>query len=56
MDSAERFEDTLDALAAAGAVTRAAQPKRDWMWRSRGLGVPAGSADALLDELSETAL
>jgi prevent-host-death family protein len=47
----DRFEDTLEALAASGEITRAAQPKGDWTWRSRGLGLPAGTADAVLDEL-----
>jgi prevent-host-death family protein len=48
---ASRFEDTLEALAATGEITRAARPKGDWTWRSRGLGLPPGTADALLDEL-----
>ena len=48
---ADRFEDILEALAAAGEVTRAAQPKGDWTWRSGGLGLSPGTADALLDEL-----
>ena len=46
------LEDVLEALAASGEVTRAAQPKRKgWTWRSRGLGLPPGTAQALLDEL-----
>ena len=48
---ADRLEDALDALAAAGEITRAAQPKGDWTWRSRGLGLPPGTAATLLDEL-----
>jgi hypothetical protein len=48
---ADRFEDTLDALAASGEVTRAVHPKGSWTWRCRGLGLPPGSADAVLDEL-----
>jgi antitoxin (DNA-binding transcriptional repressor) of toxin-antitoxin stability system len=47
------LDDVLDALAMAGDVTRAAQPKGPWTWRSRGLGLPPGSAQALLDELRE---
>jgi antitoxin (DNA-binding transcriptional repressor) of toxin-antitoxin stability system len=47
------LEDVLDALAAAGEVTRAAQPKGTWTWSSRGLALPPGSAQALLDELRE---
>ncbi|HZA65426.1 MAG TPA: hypothetical protein VE592_00675 [Geminicoccaceae bacterium] len=31
----------------------AAQPKGDWTWRSRGLGLPSGAAQALLDELRQ---
>jgi prevent-host-death family protein len=48
---ADRFEDTLEALAAAGEITRAAQSKGGWTWRSRGLGLPPGAAKDLLDEL-----
>lgn len=47
------IEDVLDTLAAAGEVTRAAQPKGGWTWRSRGLGLPSGTAQALLDELRQ---
>ena len=49
----DRLEELLDALAAAGEITRAAQPKGDWTWRSRGLGLPLGTAQALLDELRQ---
>ena len=47
------FEDILEAMAASGEVTRAAQPKGDWTWRSRGLGLPAGTAQAVLDGLRQ---
>lgn len=47
----EGYDDILDALASAGEVTRATRPKRNWTWRSRGLGLPPGTAAALLDEL-----
>jgi antitoxin (DNA-binding transcriptional repressor) of toxin-antitoxin stability system len=44
----------LEVLAAASEISRAAQPKgNDWTWRSRGLGLPAGAAQALLDELRQ---
>jgi hypothetical protein len=43
----------LETLAAAGEIIRAAEPKGNWTWRSRGLGLPAGTAQALLDELHE---
>lgn len=49
----ERFEDVLEALSASGEVTRAAQPKGDWTWRSHGLGLPPGTARDLLDELRQ---
>jgi antitoxin (DNA-binding transcriptional repressor) of toxin-antitoxin stability system len=45
------LEDLLDALAASGHLTRASQPKQRWTWKVRGLGLPAGTATALLDEL-----
>lgn len=47
------LEGVLDALAAAGEVTRAAQSKGNWTWRSRGLGLPPGTAQTLLDELRQ---
>jgi antitoxin (DNA-binding transcriptional repressor) of toxin-antitoxin stability system len=50
---ADRLEELLDTLAASGEVTRAAQPKGDWAWRSRGLGLPSGATKALLDELRQ---
>jgi antitoxin (DNA-binding transcriptional repressor) of toxin-antitoxin stability system len=50
---ADRLEEVLDGLATAGEITRAAQAKGDWTWRSRGLGLPAGTARALLDELRQ---
>ena len=50
---ADRLEERLEALATAGEITRARQPKGDWTWRSRGLGLPPGAARALLDELRQ---
>ena len=49
----ERLEESLEVLAATGEISRAAQPKGDWTWRSRGLGLPAGAAQTLLDELRQ---
>ena len=46
-------EDTLQALADAGEVTRARQAKGTWQWRARGIGLEAGTTEALLDELRE---
>jgi antitoxin (DNA-binding transcriptional repressor) of toxin-antitoxin stability system len=53
---AERLEELLDTLAASGEITRAARPKRDWTWRSRGLGLPPGAGQMLLDELRQERL
>lgn len=47
------LEDALEALAASGEVTRAAQSKGRWSWHSRGLGLPPGTAQGLLDELRQ---
>jgi antitoxin (DNA-binding transcriptional repressor) of toxin-antitoxin stability system len=44
-------EDTLQALADAGEVTRARQVKGDWKWKAQGIGLEAGTTEALLDEL-----
>jgi antitoxin (DNA-binding transcriptional repressor) of toxin-antitoxin stability system len=49
---ADGLEELLEALAASGETTRAPQPK-DCTWRSRGLGLPSGAAQALLDELRQ---
>jgi hypothetical protein len=45
------LEDVLDALAEAGHISRAALPKKGWTMRCRGLGLPAGTAKTLLDEI-----
>jgi antitoxin (DNA-binding transcriptional repressor) of toxin-antitoxin stability system len=44
-------DDVLDQLAASGSVTRASLPKSRWTWRTEGLGLPAGTATKLIDEL-----
>jgi antitoxin (DNA-binding transcriptional repressor) of toxin-antitoxin stability system len=48
---AERLEAVLDALAETGELSRASTSREGWSWRPRGLGLPPGSAEALLDEL-----
>ncbi|MBA2563841.1 MAG: type II toxin-antitoxin system Phd/YefM family antitoxin [Gemmatimonadetes bacterium] len=45
------IEDLLDALAESGEITRASLPKEDWTWKTAGLGLPEGTAMALLDDL-----
>ena len=49
--TAESPEHVLDGLAEAGEVTRAGAPKQGWSWAPRGLGLPSGAAQALLDEV-----
>lgn len=44
------LEDTLDAMAEAGEVTRASLAKRGFSWKPRGLGLPPGTAGSLLDD------
>jgi prevent-host-death family protein len=48
---ADNLDDVLDSLAARGELTRPSLPKGTRTWHSRGLGLPAGSAQRLLDEL-----
>lgn len=48
---AETLEEVLDTLAEAGELTRASLPKGRWTWKVRGLGLPAGSAQRILDEV-----
>ena len=50
---ADRLEELLDGLATVGEISRAAQPKRDWTWRRRGLELPSGATKVLLDELRQ---
>ncbi|MBT8395443.1 MAG: type II toxin-antitoxin system prevent-host-death family antitoxin [Gemmatimonadetes bacterium] len=44
-------EDTLQALAEAGEITRARQSKGRWRWKAGGMGLEPGATQALLDEL-----
>lgn len=41
----------LELLAESGELSRAALPKEGWRWQTPGLGLPPGTALALLDEL-----
>lgn len=49
--TADSLDELLDSLAERGEVTRASLPKRRWKWQAKGLGLTAGSAKALLDEI-----
>ena len=48
---ADSLDGLLDSLAERGEVTRASLPKRRWTWKVKGLGLAAGSANALMDEI-----
>ncbi len=50
---ASDLDALLESLSASGDVTRAAQSKDDWTWHSRGLGLPPGTAQSVLDELRQ---
>lgn len=45
------LESQLQALADAGEITRPSLPKGDWTWKVKGLGLPAGTAAQLLDDV-----
>lgn len=47
----DNLRSVLDRLAADGTITRAREPKVGWTWRTRGLGLPTGTAARLLDDL-----
>jgi antitoxin (DNA-binding transcriptional repressor) of toxin-antitoxin stability system len=49
--TADSLDELLDSLAERGEITRASLPKRRWKWKAKGLGLVAGSATALLDEI-----
>ena len=48
---ADSLDGLLDSLAERGELTRASLSKRQWKWNARGLGLSAGSAMTILDEL-----
>jgi antitoxin (DNA-binding transcriptional repressor) of toxin-antitoxin stability system len=49
----DSLDEIFDSLAERGEVTRASLPKQRWRWRAKGLGLAAGSAKALLDEVRD---
>jgi antitoxin (DNA-binding transcriptional repressor) of toxin-antitoxin stability system len=49
--AADSLDALMDSLADRGEVTRATVAKRGWRWKAAGLGLSAGSAKALLDEV-----
>jgi antitoxin (DNA-binding transcriptional repressor) of toxin-antitoxin stability system len=48
---ADGLDDVLANLAEKGQITRASVSKDGWGWKVKGLGLPKGTAAALLDEL-----
>jgi antitoxin (DNA-binding transcriptional repressor) of toxin-antitoxin stability system len=49
--AADSLEKLLDSLAERGELTRASLSNDRWKWNVRGLGLAAGSAITILDEL-----
>jgi antitoxin (DNA-binding transcriptional repressor) of toxin-antitoxin stability system len=47
--SAEDLEEILEGLAEAGEITRPSIPNLGWTWQVKGLGLPAGTAQRILD-------
>lgn len=45
----ENMDATLEALAEAGEVTRAAAPRTNWQWAPAGLGLEQGTVARLLE-------
>jgi antitoxin (DNA-binding transcriptional repressor) of toxin-antitoxin stability system len=50
---ARDLDDVLDALSESGDIERAGEPKADWSWNVRGLGLPKGTAAGLIEALRE---
>jgi len=48
---ADTMEARLERLGDAGSLTRTSAAKGDWTWSVRGLGLPAGTAQRLVDEV-----
>jgi antitoxin (DNA-binding transcriptional repressor) of toxin-antitoxin stability system len=49
--AADSLDEVFDSLAERGDITRASLPKRRWKWKAAGLGLAAGSAKALQDDI-----
>jgi prevent-host-death family protein len=44
-------EEQLRLLAESGEITRPGLPKGSWTWRTKGLGLPPGTAARVLDDI-----
>ena len=49
----DSIEEILDLLSENGEVTRPGVRKGKWCWKTSGLGLPAGKAIKLLDEIRD---
>ncbi|HKB70635.1 MAG TPA: type II toxin-antitoxin system Phd/YefM family antitoxin [Thermoanaerobaculia bacterium] len=49
----EGLAETLESLAEAGEITRAAVPKGGWRWKPEAVALPAGTAKRILDEIRD---
>ncbi len=47
----QSLDELLDSLSERGDLTRAGMPKGRWTWKASGLGLPPGSAAALVEEI-----
>jgi len=52
----ESLDGVLQTLADVGELTRPSLPKGSWTWKTRGLGLPEGTARSLLDEVRDERL
>jgi prevent-host-death family protein len=49
----DEMAELLESLAELGEVTMPGRSKTGWVWQPKGLGLPAGTAARLLDDLRE---
>ncbi len=50
-DAGDDLDELLQVLTDSGETTRPSLPKGTWTWKARGLGLPLGTAQALLDDV-----
>lgn len=49
--AASSLEGVLATLSDSGEITRARVKKENWTWKAKGIGLPAGTAQGLLDNI-----
>ena len=49
--TADTLEARLERLGDGGSLTRTSSAKGNWTWSVRGLGLPAGTAHRLLEDV-----